>query len=313
MTDTSAAIPIAIPSAVNTVRPGRERMPVIPSRGTSPNRSVIGRDSVRSGLDRLDRVLDPAVADVDHTRHRRRDLTIVGDHDDRRTVGVEHPEQVDDLGPGDACRDSRWARRPAASPARVTGALAIAARWRSPPDSRLGRCVAVAQSNPLQAATARAGTGRTSSTGRATAKQHCREHSSFRRGGTVGTRIRSSRPRIADKLDRPASTRLDPTQHHRSRCCSVEAPEHLQQRALPDPDGPTIAKFSDLDAQVHPAQGLDAAHRRSCTRRQARRRSRCLHDRVALGESPVISTIPSPNAPGSTATSCVGTDTRSTA
>ena len=48
----------------------------------------------------LDRVLDTPVADVDDPRHRGGHLTIVGDHDDRRALGVEHPEDVEDLGTG---------------------------------------------------------------------------------------------------------------------------------------------------------------------------------------------------------------------
>ena len=83
--------------------------------------------------------LDRAVADVHPARERGGDLAVVGDHDDRRAVGVAARAAARRSRRRSASRGCRWARRRTRSTGAPTSARAIATRWRSPPESWSGR------------------------------------------------------------------------------------------------------------------------------------------------------------------------------
>ena len=137
-TATIAAMPMAMPSAVSSVRDRRSaaRPTAVRARSTRRSRRA-ARASCRGSL-----VVDHhAVAQLDTRRGAaRRDLAVVGDQHDRRPAACRSREQRRGSRRRCGCRGCRWARRRARSPGSPTSARAIATRWRSPPDSFAGRC-----------------------------------------------------------------------------------------------------------------------------------------------------------------------------
>src|SRR5215207_1195854 len=92
-TATIDAIPMAIPSAESPARRRRDLSPIAPTRSASLASSRLG--AIAFALD--ERMLDLTVAHVDAPRHGARELGVVRDHDDRRAIGVQLVEQLDEL------------------------------------------------------------------------------------------------------------------------------------------------------------------------------------------------------------------------
>ena len=191
------------------------------------------------------------------------DVLVVGDHDDRRAVGVELVEQGQDGRRRWRSRGCRSARRPARSRAGPTSARAIATRCRSPPDSWVGRVASsVRQPDPLQRRRGAGGAARPRATPgvQQPVGDVVERGLRARRGRTAGTRSRSGAPAA------PASRRSGSRRRRGRRpapCREVgrsRVPIRCSSVVLPDPDGPTTATSSPRrTARLTPRSGV---HRR---------------------------------------------------
>ena len=156
------------------------------------------------GLPRSGAGDDPAVEYFDAAPGAGGDGVVVGDDDDRGAGGLSSSSR--------ARMDTPVAesRLPVGSSASTTGgwpamARAIATRWRSPPDSWVGRAAALCPARPGPARrrpAAAAGRGRRRR--KAGRRRRCPGRSGARRGRTAGTRTRSGRRAAPTAAGRPA-------------------------------------------------------------------------------------------------------------
>ena len=188
----STAMPMAMPSAVSAVRERRARSPIVPTRARSTRRSRLPV-AARCSCARLrDVVGDPAVEDRDAPGARAATSrswvmsTIVRP---RRWRSARRPTMASLV---------RLSRLPVGSSASTiagspTRALAMATRWRSPPDSVAGPVRRPrARGRPRPAPRAARAQPPAPRRRRRTAARRRRSpaRSAARRGGTAGTRSR---------------------------------------------------------------------------------------------------------------------------